>query len=68
VFAPLRELLVEGRASGELTVGEPDPAVAAVGGAVLLASLRDFVAHGEIRADALKATLVPQLVRGLRAD
>ncbi len=64
-FVPIRELLLEGRATGDL---ELDAACAAIGGAVLLATLRDYVSNGEIRADALKATLVPQLVRGLTSS
>jgi AcrR family transcriptional regulator len=67
VFAPLRELLIEGRATGDLVMGELDAACAAIGGAIMLASLRDFVTHGRVRGDELKATLVPQLVEGLRA-
>ena len=65
VMAPLRELLIEGRATGELTV--PDPATSAVAlmGALSMVGMTQTVATGEIDAEGTAPLFVPQLVNGL---
>jgi AcrR family transcriptional regulator len=67
VFVPLRELLIEGRATGELDVTDLDVACAGLAGAVLLASVRAYVTTGAIDADAVSSALTAELVDGLRA-
>jgi AcrR family transcriptional regulator len=67
VFVPLRELLIEGRATGELAVDDLDVACAGIGGAVLLAAVRAYVTTGAIDADAVSTALIAELVEGLRA-
>ena len=66
-FAPLREVLLEGGATGELQVPDPDVAAAGIAGAVLMASLRCYLSDGVIDAEAVSATLSSELVEGLRA-
>jgi TetR/AcrR family transcriptional regulator len=67
LFVPLRELLIEGRAAGTLDVVDLDTACAAIGGAIMLSTLRDYIASGEIDAAKVRDVLAHQLVDGLRA-
>jgi AcrR family transcriptional regulator len=67
LFVPLREVLIEGRASGELEVTDLDTTCAAIGGAVMMATLRDYIGSGRIDAPKLRGMLAHQLVDGLRA-
>jgi AcrR family transcriptional regulator len=67
LFVPLRELLIEGRATGDLDVDDLDTVSAAIGGAVMMATLRDYIARGEIDAPNVSQVLTRQLVEGLRA-
>jgi TetR/AcrR family transcriptional regulator len=67
VYGPLRELLIEGRATGELSVEDLDTACASMGGAVLMSCMRMLTMTGSIDADVIVPTLTTQLVDGLRS-
>lgn len=68
VLAPLRELLIEGKATGELRLREPGIVTSALVGALMQAAFMQVVQSGEVDADALSAELLPILVHGLRAE
>ena len=65
---PLRDLLIEGRASGELQVEDLDLAVDAVLGAVGQVAMIRLQMHGELDADSLGDQLTPLLLTGLATD
>ncbi|MDA0256274.1 MAG: TetR/AcrR family transcriptional regulator [Chloroflexi bacterium] len=65
VLAPLRELLVEGRATGELRVIDPALTAAALVGGLTQASSMLVLRGGEIDARAIGDALIPIFVRGL---
>ncbi|HJM90205.1 MAG TPA: TetR/AcrR family transcriptional regulator [Dehalococcoidia bacterium] len=65
VLAPLREVLIEGRATGDFTVAEPAIVSVSFVGALMQASLAQFTASGAIDADGLADELVPIMVSGL---
>lgn len=65
VVGPLRALLEEGRASGELVVEDPDIAAVAFTGALNMAATSQIVTTGGLDADATAKALVPQLIRGV---
>ncbi len=68
VLAPLRELLIEGKATGELRLREPGIVASALVGALMQASFMQVAQSGAADADALAAELVPILVHGLRVE
>ena len=67
VTAPLRELLIEGAATGELDVPDIMTATVALGGAVLHACMMHTKVHGSIDTDVLGDELARMLVDGFRA-
>jgi TetR/AcrR family transcriptional regulator len=67
VLAPLRELLIEGRATGELQVSDPAVVATALVGGLMQASSMQTLRGGEIDAGAVGDVLVPIFVKGLTA-
>ena len=65
---PLRDLLIEGRASGELQVDDVDVAIDAVLGAVGQVALIRLQMNGELDADSVGHQLVPLLLNGVATD
>jgi TetR/AcrR family transcriptional regulator len=65
VVAPLRALLEEGRASGELVVEDPDLAAVSFLAALNMAAISRILTTGGLDADATASAIVPQLVRGV---
>ena len=67
VLAPLREILIEGRATGAFDV--PDPAVTSVAmmGALVQVGMFQVISKGAIDADATAAALLPQILKGVSA-
>ena len=66
VMAPLRELLIEARAVGDVDVHDVDTTVAALLGGVNMAVMSKFAIHGEVDPAAMAESLVPQFLNGLR--
>ena len=64
---PLRDLLIEGKASGDFNVPDVDMVIDALHGAVGQVALIRLTMHGELDADAVADTLVPLMVTGLSA-
>ena len=65
VLTPIRELLEEGRASGELDVADPHTTAIALMGALNMVGMMQVVATGSIDAEGTAPTLVPELINGL---
>ncbi len=65
VFAPLRELLIQGRATRELVVADVQLATVALLGGLHLVAMMQIVTTGRFDADATARAIVPQLMRGL---
>jgi len=67
MIAPFRELLIEGRATGELKV--PDPSMTAISllGAVNMVAMFQLVANGTLDVEGTAKTLIPQLLDGIVA-
>ncbi len=65
VLTPLRELLVEGHAAGELDVADPHTTSVALMGAIHMVAMMEAVGMDTIDVEATAATLAPQLVNGL---
>lgn len=65
VLAPVRELLIEGRATRELVVSDVDLAAVSLLGAIHMVAMMDIVTTGQLDADGRARALVPQLMRGL---
>jgi AcrR family transcriptional regulator len=63
--APVRELLLEGVAAGELVVPDPDNATLALMGAVAIVSMV-HTARGDFDPDAIAKWLIPQTLNGLK--
>jgi len=66
LMAPIRELLIEGRATGELNVPDPGIAATALNGAVGFVAMQQFHAHGRFDPDSLAELLIPCIIDGLR--
>ena len=64
---PMRTLLVEGKANGELAISDVELAIDAVMGAMSQVSLVRLQKHGTLDADAIGDDLVPLILNGLRA-
>jgi len=62
---PIRDLLTEGAANGELNVPDVDLVIDAVNGAVGQVALIRLTMTGELDADGVADTLVPLMVSGL---
>lgn len=66
LMAPIRELLIEGNATGELNVPDPGIAATALNGAVGFVAMQQFHAHGSFDPDSLADLLNPCIIEGLR--
>jgi AcrR family transcriptional regulator len=62
---PIRDLLIEGAANGELNVPDVDLVIDAINGAVGQVALIRLTMAGELDADSVADTLVPLLISGL---
>ena len=67
MMTPLRELLIEGRAKGELDVDDADLTATALMGALHFVGMMHVTMTGVLDADRVAASLVPQLINGIRA-
>lgn len=67
VMTPLRELLIEGRATGELNVPDPATTALAMMGAIHMVAMTHTVTQGSLDAAAVAPLVVPQLVNGVLA-
>jgi AcrR family transcriptional regulator len=65
VMAPLREVLIEGKAGDELTYSDVDTAANAIMGALHMVSMTRLIRTGHLDADETSAAVVPQLISGL---
>ena len=65
VMAPFREVLIEGRANGELTFTDVDVAADAIMGALHMVSMKALIINGTLNAQETADMVVPQLVNGL---
>ena len=67
VLAPLRELLIEGRATGELQVSDPALVATALVGGLTQASSMQVLRGRELDARAVGDALIPIFLKGLTA-
>jgi AcrR family transcriptional regulator len=65
VMTPFREVLIEGRAAGELTLIDIEVAADAIMGALHMVSMKSLIMEGVIDVEKLAGAVVPQLVNGL---
>ena len=65
VMAPFREVLIEGRATGELTFTDVDVAADAIMGALHMVSMKALIMNGTLNAQETADKVVPQLINGL---
>lgn len=65
MIAPFRELLIEGKATGELVIGDVNTAAIALLGAVNMVAMFQLVQSGSIDIEATNETLIPQLIQGV---
>ncbi len=65
VMAPLREVLIEGKAGKELTYTDVATAANAIMGALHMVSMTRLIQTGHLDADETSAAVVPQLINGL---
>lgn len=65
MLAPLRELLIEGKATGELTIPDVNTAAIALMGAVNMVAMFQLVQTGTLDVAKTNAVLIPQLIQGL---
>jgi TetR/AcrR family transcriptional regulator len=66
LMTPMRELLIEGRATGEFSIPDVDLTATALMGALSFVGMMHLTMSGELDADAVSKDLVPLLVNGLR--
>ncbi len=66
MMTPMRELLIEGRATGEFSIPDVDLAATALMGALTFVGMMHLTMSGELDADDVAENLVPLLVNGLR--
>ena len=67
MMTPLRELLIEGRATGELEVADVDLTATALMGALHFTGMLHLATTGAFDAGSVARDLIPQLIFGLRA-
>ena len=67
IMTPMRELLIEGRATGELNVDDVELTATALMGALHFVGMMHLATTGAFNAHATAESLVPQLINGLRA-
>jgi hypothetical protein len=65
MLTPFRELLIEGKATGELMIEDANTTAIALLGAVNMVALFQLVQTGTIDVEATNAALVPQLIQGV---
>lgn len=65
MIAPFRELLIEGKASGELAIEDVDTAAIALLGAVNMVGMFQLVQTGAIDVKHTNEVLIPMLVQGI---
>lgn len=65
MLAPLRELLLEGKATGELTIPDANTTAIALMGAVNMVAMFQLVQTGTVDVDRSNRELIPQLIQGL---
>ena len=65
MLAPLRQLLIEGKATGELVIPDVNTAAVALIGAVNMVAMFQLVQTGEVNVEKTNRELIPQLVQGL---
>ena len=65
MLAPFRELLIEGKASGELVIEDVNTTAIALLGAVNMVAMFQLVQTGTVDVEATTAALVPQLIQGV---
>jgi len=68
VLAPLRQLLIEGKATSDLTIPDLDVAVQSIMGAIFLTAMLQTTGSGHFDSKAVADALVPQLIDGLSGD
>ncbi len=68
VLAPVREVLIEGRSTGDFQVADPVITSVALMGALVQVGMFQVVSTGEIDAGSLAGTLVPELMRSVQAS
>ena len=67
VMAPVRDVLIEGRATGEFDFPDIEIATVALQGAVSQVALSALLRDGEFDADELADKIVPLIQKGLAA-
>ncbi|MEM9035125.1 MAG: TetR/AcrR family transcriptional regulator [Actinomycetota bacterium] len=67
VMGPLRELLIEARAVGDVEVDDIDNAVAGLMGGINFAVVQRYAVAGAVEADAMADQLVALALNGLRS-
>ena len=65
MLAPFRELLIEGRATGELVIPDVNTAAIALMGAVNMVAMFQLVQTGTLDVEKTNQALIPQLIQGL---
>ncbi|MDJ0952115.1 MAG: TetR/AcrR family transcriptional regulator [Acidimicrobiia bacterium] len=65
MVAPFRDLLIEGKATGELVLSDVDTAAVALMGAVNMVAMFQLVQTGTLDVEKANAALIPQLMQGL---
>ena len=65
MLSPFRELLIEGKATGELVISDVNTAAIALLGAVNMVAMFQLVQTGTLDVEKTNAALIPQLVQGL---
>jgi TetR/AcrR family transcriptional regulator len=66
LVTPLREILADGAAAGELSAGDPADAANAILGAIMIATLGRWNRGQDSTAPAFQQALTDQIVRGVR--
>ncbi len=65
MLAPFRELLIEGKATGELAISDVNTASIALMGAVNMVAMFQLVQTSTLDVEKTNAALIPQLISGL---
>jgi hypothetical protein len=65
---PLRNLLIEGQANGELDVPDIELTIDAIHGALSQVALIRLMQDGELDADGVADALVPLIISGISAE
>ena len=66
MIAPFRELFIEGKATGEFAIDDPNISAIALIGAVNMVAMFQLVQSGTIDLEATTESLIPQLIEGVR--